>query len=79
MPVDRRRLLELAAARLEAERQRINQELAEISAELEPAKPAPKAKPEKRKRRSPKLSAKERKARSERMKKYWAERRKKKK
>jgi len=78
MPVDRRRLLELAAERLAAERQRIEQELAEISAELELEKTPPKEKTTKSKRRRPELSAKERKARSERMKKYWAERKKKK-
>ena len=76
MPVDRKRLLELAAERLEAEKQRIGGELAQINAELGLEKTAPKKKTTKRKR--PKLSAKERKARSERMKKYWAERRKKK-
>ncbi len=34
MPMNRRRLLELAAERLEAERQRIDEELAGIRAEL---------------------------------------------
>ena len=81
MPVNRRRLLELAAENLEAERQRIDEEIAEIRAELESAKVAPtretKTKTPKPKRRSRKLSAKERKAVSDRMKKYWAERKKK--
>ncbi len=79
MPINRSRLLELAAERLDAEKQRIDGELAEIKAELEVEKATPKTKRPARKRRSLKLSAKERKARSDRMKKYWVERRKKKK
>ena len=79
MPINRRRLLELAAERLEAERQRIDEEIAEIRAELGLEKSTPKTETKipARKRRSRKLSAKERKAVSDRMKKYWAERRKK--
>ena len=83
MPVNRRRLLELASERLEAERQRIDEEIAEIRAELESEKSTPRTKtkagtkPPARKRRSRKLSAKERKAVSDRMKKYWVERKKK--
>ncbi len=83
MPINRRRLLELAAERLDAERQRIDEEIAEIRAELEGEKVTPKTKTKTktktppRKRRSRKLSAKERKAVSDRMKKYWAERKKK--
>ena len=81
MPVNRRRLLELAAERLEADRQRIDEELAEVRAELESERTMPKTKTKTktpaRKRRSRKLSAKERKAVSDRMKKYWAERKKK--
>ena len=81
MPINRRRLLELAAERLEAEKQRIDEEIAEIRAELESEKSTPKSKTEtktpKPKRRGRNLSAKERKAVSDRMKKYWAERRKK--
>ncbi len=79
MPINRRRLLELAAERLEAERLRIDEELAEVKAELESEKSTPKTKTKTptRKRRSVKLSAKERKVISDRMKKYWAERQKK--
>ncbi len=81
MPVNRRRLLELAAEKLEAARQRIDEELAEIKAELGLEKSTPKTKTKTktptRKRRSRQLSAKERKAISDRMRKYWAERRKK--
>ncbi len=83
MPVNRRRLLELAAERLEAERQRIDEEIAEIRAELESEKSTPKTKTKTKtktptpKRRSRKLSAKERKVISDRMKKYWVERKKK--
>ena len=77
MPVNRRRLLELATERLEAERKRIDEELAEIRAELKVEKTRSKTKTKSRKRKTPKLSAKERKAVSDRMKKYWAERKKK--
>ena len=83
MPINRRRLLELAAERLEAARQRIDEEIAEIRAELESEKVAPtretktKTKTPTPKRRSRKLSAKERKVISDRMKKYWVERKKK--
>lgn len=81
MPVNRRRLLELAAERLDAERKRIDEEIAEIRAELESEKSTPKTKTKTktpiRKRRSRKLSAKERKAVSDRMKQYWVERKKK--
>ena len=81
MAVSRRRLLELAAEGLEAERKRIDEEIAAIKAELGLEKSTPKTKirtkTPPRKRRSRKLSAKERKAVSDRMKKYWAERKKK--
>ena len=79
MPVNRRRLLELAAGRLEAERKRIDEELAGIRAELGLQKSTPKTKTKTRTRkgRSRELSAKQRKVISDRMKKYWAERRKK--
>ena len=83
MPMNRRRLLELAAERLETERLRIAEELAEIRAELESEKTTPKSKTKTRpktptrKRTIRKLSAKERKAVSDRMKTYWVERKKK--
>ena len=79
MPVNRRRLLELAAARLEAEKQHIDEEIAEIKAELGSDKTKPKTavKTLSRKRTRRTLSAKERKVASERMTKYWAERKKK--
>ena len=83
MPMNRRRLLELAAERLEAERQRIDEEIAGIRAELASEKSTPRIKTKTKtktrtpKRRSRKLSPKERKAVSDRMKKYWAERKKK--
>ncbi len=80
MPVDRRRLLELAAGKLEAERERIEAELADIRRELRaessPARKKAK-KPGPKPRKRPNLSAKERRARSQRMKKYWADRKKK--
>ena len=79
MPVNRTRLLELAAERLGTERQRIDEELAEVKAELalERSTPKTKTKTPTRKRRRRKLSAKERKVISARMKKYWADRKKK--
>ncbi len=82
MPVNRRRLLELAEEKLEAERKRIDEELAEVRAELGlGSTPKTKTKTQTKtptpKRRSRKLSAKERKVISDRMKKYWAERKKK--
>ena len=43
MPLNRRRLLELAAERLEAQRQPIDEELAEIRAELENETSTPKS------------------------------------
>ena len=80
MLVNRRRLLELAASELEAERKKIDAELADIRNELKSESPpstkgAKKASHKRRKR--PHLSAEERRARSERMKKYWADRKKK--
>jgi len=72
MPVNRKRLLELAFTKLEEERDRIDSELADIKRELRAEsgkKPV--------KRKNPRFSAKERKARSERMKKYWADRKRK--
>ena len=79
MPINRTRLLELAAERLEAERKRIDEDLAEIRAELESetTKPKTETKTPARKRTRRKLTAKERKVASERMKKYWVERKKK--
>ncbi len=75
MAVNKNRLLQLALAGLEAERRRIDTEIAEIKAALKPEPAPPKAAPAKRKR--PRLTAKERKIRSDRMKKYWADRKKK--
>ena len=79
MPVNRTRLLELAAERLGTERQRIDEELAEVKAELalERSTPKTKTKTPTRKRGRRKLSAKEREVISARMKKYWADRKKK--
>ena len=78
MTIERKRLLELALERLERERARVNQELEAIQAELKGGKgrtsrTAKKA-PAKRGRRT--MSAAERKAVSERMKKYWSQRKK---
>lgn len=73
-----RRILELALKGLEAERARVDEEIAEIRVRLEgSAQPAAK-KTARKKRRRRKMSAAQRKAISERMKKTWAARRKKK-
>jgi len=69
MPVNRKRLLELAFTKLEEERDRIDSELADIKRELR-AESVKKRVKRKKQRLSPK-------ARSERMKKYWADRKKK--
>ena len=74
MPLDRKRLLEIAAIKLEEERDRIDSELAEIKKELKIESGKKPAKGKKQK-----FSAKERKIRSARMKKYWADKKKKKK
>lgn len=78
MTIERDRLLELARARLESERQRIESELEQIRAELSgsqrSAGKAGKGQPKKRGRRS--MTPAQKKAVSVRMKKYWAERRK---
>ena len=69
MPVNRKRLLELAFTKLEEERDRIDSELADIKRELRAESGKKRVK-----RKKQRLSAK---ARSERMKKYWADRKKK--
>lgn len=76
MTIVRKRLLELALDRLESERARINRELEAIQSEVKggrgrAARTATKAP---RKRGRGKMSAAERKAVSERMKKYWSQR-----
>ncbi len=76
-----RRLLELALIGLETERERINNELAEVRAQLagaesEEKSPRPRLirmSPPRRRRRI--FTAAQRRAASERMKKYWAARR----
>jgi len=69
-----RRSIRLAITKLEEERDRIDSELADIKRELRAESGK---KPVKRKKQ--RFPAKERKAGSERMKKYWADRKKKKK
>ncbi len=77
MPVDRKRLLELALPRLQAERDRIENEIEQIQAELKGlSKPAKQARPKKKKRGARRVTAQQKKAASERMKKYWAKRKK---
>ena len=70
-----RRLMELAVRGLETERERVEKEIAQLRAQLGQGKPAVKAaakKPTKRKGR--KMSAAAKKAVSERMKAWWAKR-----
>jgi len=79
MPIPKQRLLQLALDKLRAERERIDQEIAEIDADLKRANRASQTKRTQKssqRRRRPKLSAEERGARSKRMKKYWRERKK---
>lgn len=76
MPISRERLIELAIARLQNEKARIDSELKELQAELKGGS-AGSQKTATRKRTRRKMTAKERKVASERMKKYWAERKKK--
>ena len=77
MPVERKRLLELALPRLRAERDRIEKEIEEIQAELKGLnKPAKQARPKKRKSGARRVTAQQKKAVSERMKKYWVDRKK---
>lgn len=75
IPISRGRLLELAIARLQNEKARIDSELQELQAELKGGSAGSQKKPRKRTRRN--MTAQERKAASARMKKYWAERKKK--
>jgi hypothetical protein len=79
MPISDARLLELAISGLEAQRVRIDEEVAQLQARARVvAKGATietaTAKPRKRRR---KMTAAEKKAHSERMKKIWAARKKK--
>ena len=58
MPVDRKRLLELALPRLQAERDRIEKEINQIEAELKGlSKPAKQARPKKKKRSPRRVTA----------------------
>jgi hypothetical protein len=75
MPVERHRLLELALQRLRSEQVRISSEITAIEAELKGTSRREKAERAlSPKRRRPKLSAAERKRRSQAMKDYWAKR-----
>jgi len=83
MPSDRRRILELALESLENQKKKIDEEIAEISRELRggaartAAAPSPTATPA-RVRKQSRFSKEEKLRRSQRMKAYWENWRKKK-
>lgn len=85
MPSDRYRILELALESLENKKRQIDQEIAEINRQLR-GKPAPKASPAVRRggapavplRKQARFSKEERMRRSQRMKTFWENWRKKK-
>ncbi|NLT65479.1 MAG: hypothetical protein GXX84_02610 [Acidobacteria bacterium] len=87
MVSDRRRILELALESLENRKRQLDQEIAEITSELRGTaaartKPSPATASAEgatsRTRKRPRFSKEERQRRSERMKAYWENRRKKK-
>ncbi len=84
MPSDRNRILELALESLEAKKKQIDQEIAELKRQLRgkpPVKAAPAAggaKPAVPAKKPPYFSKEERLRRSQRMKTYWENWRKKK-
>ena len=79
MPSDRRRILELALESLESKKKQLDQDIAEITRELRGgrAKAAPGLAPGPVRKR-PRFSKEERHRRSQRMKAYWENWRKKK-
>lgn len=84
MPSDRQRILELALETLQEQRKRLDEEIAEITRELRgkrpargPARSTPAASARSTEKRS-QFSKEERRRRSERMKAYWDNWRKKK-
>ena len=76
MPISKERLLKLALERLQSEKLRIESDIAEIAVQLKAAARSTSQETtiKKRKRRS--LSAEQRKAISERMKRSWEKRKK---
>ena len=76
MPILKERLLTLALERLQSERARIDSEIGEIQAQLKTGIGPASQKPTRRKRKRRSMTAKQRKAISERMKASWAKRKK---
>jgi hypothetical protein len=82
MPSDRSRILELALESLQNQRKKLDEEITEITHELRgtpPRKSTPAAATPTRGRKSSRFTKEERQRRSERMKAYWDNWRKKKK
>jgi hypothetical protein len=80
MPSDRRRILELALDSLQEKKRKLDEEIAEITHELRGGAArvaASSAAAPARARRAPRFSKQERLRRSQRMKAYWENRRKK--
>ena len=74
MPSDRRRILELALESLQNQRQKLDEEIAEITRDLRggaPRKAAPAAVAPARGRKQRRFTKEERQRRSERMTAYW--------
>ncbi len=76
MPISRERLLTLALERLQSERARIDSEIGEIQEQLKTGIGPASQKTTRRKRKQRSMTAEQRKAVSERMKKSWARRKK---
>ncbi len=76
MPISKERLLKLALERLQSERARIDSEIGEIQAQLKTGIGPASQKTTRRKRKQRSMTAEQRKAISERMKKSWAKRKK---
>ena len=74
MPISKERLLKLALERLQSERARIDSEIGEIQAQLKTGIGPASQKTTRRKRKQRSMTADQRKAISERMKKSWAKR-----
>ena len=74
MPISKERLLKLALERLQSERARIDSEIGEIQAQLKTGIGPASQKTTRRKRKQRSMTAEQRKAISERMKKSWAKR-----
>ena len=76
MPISKERLLQLALERLQNERAQIESEIEEIEGQLKAATKPAGQRTAKKKQARRKMSPKQRKAASDRMKKYWANKKK---